>query len=54
MIMGIIAIRARVILSGVVLKITCEIYSLPINATPDIEAALEIRIMQLMANAMDG
>ena len=52
--MGIMAIKARVVLSGVVLKITCEMYSLPINATADMEAAFEIRIIQLMANAMDG
>ncbi len=54
MTMGIMAMKARVVLSGVVLKITCEIYSLPIKATPAIEAAFEIRMMQLIANAMEG
>jgi len=36
------------------LKITCEMYSLPTNATPDIDAAFEIRMIQLMENAIDG
>jgi hypothetical protein len=29
-------------------------YSLPIKATPDIEAAFEIRMMQLIAKATEG
>ena len=29
-------------------------YSLPINATPERDAALEIKITQLTANAMEG
>ena len=46
---------AIVVLSGgVPVKITCEIYSLPINDTPDMEAALEISMIQLMANATEG
>jgi hypothetical protein len=39
---------------GGVLKMICEMYSLPIRATPDSDAALEIRIMQLTPKAMEG
>ena len=33
---------------------TFIIYSAPISATPASEAALDIKIMQLTANAIDG
>jgi hypothetical protein len=48
------AMKARVVSPGSVWKITCEIYSLPTSATPDIDAALEMRMMQLMENAIEG
>ena len=35
-------------------KIISQIYSLPINATPESDAAFEMRMMQLMANAIEG
>jgi hypothetical protein len=35
-------------------KIIWEIYSLPINENPEREAALEIRMIQLTAKAMEG
>jgi hypothetical protein len=49
-----IAINAFIKDDGSVVKIICEIYSLPINATPESDAAFEIRMMQLMAKAMEG
>jgi len=48
------AISAFIKDEGSVVKIICEIYSLPINATPESDAAFEIRMMQLMAKAMEG
>ena len=48
------AMSALVKDDGSVVKIICEIYSLPINATPESDAAFDIRMMQLMAKAMDG
>lgn len=48
------AIRAFTKDEGSVLNITWEIYSLPINATPESDAALDIRIIQLMAKAIEG
>ncbi len=35
-------------------KMSGVIYSLPINATPDNEAALDISMMQLIAKAIEG
>jgi len=35
-------------------KMISQMYSLPINATPERDAALEMRMIQLIANAMDG
>ena len=51
---GTMAISARVIEPGSALNNTSEIYSLPTNATPAMEAALEIRIIQLMEKATEG
>jgi len=48
------AIRAFTKSVGGTAKMICEMYSLPISATPDREAALEMRMMQLTANAMEG
>ena len=39
---------------GVLEKIISQIYSLPISATPDKEAALEMSMIQFIANAIDG
>jgi len=36
------------------LKISGTIYSLPISATPEMEAAFEIRIIQLIPKANEG
>ena len=48
------AIRALIKSDGGTAKMICEIYSLPINATPEREAALEMRMIQLTAKAMEG
>ena len=49
-----IAINALTVLVTSDLDMSGVMYSLPINATPASEAALEIRIMQLIAKAMEG
>ena len=48
------AINAFVKDDGSVVKIICEIYSLPISATPESDAAFEIRMIQLIAKAIEG
>ncbi len=42
------------VLVASVLNNNGAMYSLPINATPASDAALEIKMMQLMAKAMEG
>jgi len=49
-----IAMRDFIKSEGGCAKIIWEMYSLPIKATPEREAALEISMMQLMAKAMEG
>jgi hypothetical protein len=48
------AIRDFIRSEGGWAKIIWEMYSLPISATPEREAALDMRMMQLMAKAMEG
>ena len=39
---------------GVFEKMISQMYSLPINATPESEAALEMSMIQFIANAIEG
>ena len=39
---------------GVFEKMISQMYSLPISATPDKEAALEMSMIQFIANAIEG